>query len=96
MPLGVNASVTAEGEDPGMPKRTDAFVVWMDRKRIGQPGALPSPDDFCGRVEHVRTSRRAHFASSEELLRFLREPVAPEDEEPKPEQGPKVEKPDSR
>lgn len=73
-----------------MPKRTDAFVLWVDRNRaaeVARPadGSLEKvPSPFSGRVEHVRSSRRAHFASTEELLRFFAESMAA-DEEPEPE-----------
>ncbi len=42
-----------------------AFVVWFS------DDAEPSTECLCGRVEHLQSGRRAHFASQVELNRFV-------------------------
>lgn len=46
--------------------RSQSFVVWMD------PADDPSGPPTCtGRVEHVATAERRHFANAEELIAIL-------------------------
>lgn len=49
-----------------MERDTDAFVVWIEGDPDPSAGAT-----LQGRVEHVQTSARASFSSTDELLRFL-------------------------
>lgn len=49
-----------------MERDTDAFVVWIEGD-LDQSAA----ETLQGRVEHVQTSARASFSSTDELLRFL-------------------------
>ena len=48
----------------------EAFVIWLD------PAARRG--HCTGRIEHVSTSERLHFASAEELVAFLIESVGGE------------------
>ena len=50
-----------------MERDTDAFVVWIE----GDPDQSAAQGTLQGRVEHVQTSARASFSSTDELLRFL-------------------------
>jgi hypothetical protein len=45
----------------------DAFVIWID----ASGGPLTGEAPLRGRVEHLQTSARAHFADPAELIDFL-------------------------
>lgn len=52
-----------------MQEQRSAFVVWLDEDN-------PAPETKCtGQVEHVRSATRVNFASADELLRFLADPL---------------------
>ena len=49
---------------PNLPTER-AFLVWLSDE------ADPTTDRLCGRVEHVRSGRRARFESQSELNDFV-------------------------
>ena len=55
----------AAATEPALPA-WKAFVVQFSREAEGPTGI------FSGRVEHLRSGRRAHFESPEELVAVLR------------------------
>ena len=63
---GMQTSGSGGSGQPTLPA-WKAFVVQFSRETEGVTGT------FSGRVEHLSSGRRAHFASAEELIAVLRQ-----------------------